>query len=130
MLYFSGVIKKIQKMKKLLSLLLVGVIFTSTTFAQPKTAKQEVKKVEAAKPAASPKKAEAAKPAQAAPAKKVEAVKPASKTKADGTPDMRFKENKDKKADAKPAAGPMKKDGTPDMRFKDNKDKKAPAKKG
>ena len=52
------------------------------------------------------------------------AVKPASgkatatKTKKDGTPDMRVKANK---AAAKPA-GPLKKDGTPDMRYKANKD--------
>lgn len=38
-------------------------------------------------------------------------------TKADGTPDMRFKANKEA---AKPA-GPTKKDGTPDMRYKENK---------
>jgi exopolysaccharide biosynthesis protein len=37
--------------------------------------------------------------------------------KKDGTPDMRFKENKNK---PKPA-GPLKKDGTPDKRFKANK---------
>jgi hypothetical protein len=40
--------------------------------------------------------------------------------KADGTPDMRYKENK---ATAKPT-GPKKADGTPDMRFKANKDAK------
>ena len=51
-----------------------------------------------------------------APAAKPEA-KPAGKMKKDGTPDMRYKENK---AAAKPA-GPTKKDGTPDMRYKANK---------
>jgi hypothetical protein len=41
----------------------------------------------------------------------------APKTKKDGTPDRRFKENQK-----------LKKDGTPDMRYKQNKDKKpAPA---
>lgn len=39
--------------------------------------------------------------------------------KKDGTPDMRYKANKDA-AKAKPA-GPLKKDGTPDMRYKANK---------
>ena len=36
------------------------------------------------------------------------------KLKKDGTPDKRFKENKE-------AKGPLKKDGTPDKRFKANK---------
>lgn len=43
--------------------------------------------------------------------------KKGTKLKADGTPDMRYKENK---AKAKPA-GPTKKDGTADMRYKANK---------
>ena len=47
-------------------------------------------------------------------------AKPASMTKADGTPDMRFKANKEKKA---PATGPTKKDGTLDKRYKVNKTK-------
>jgi hypothetical protein len=46
----------------------------------------------------------------------------ASGLKADGTPDMRLKENKTK-AKAAPAAGPTKKDGTADMRYKTNKKK-------
>jgi hypothetical protein len=44
----------------------------------------------------------------------------AAKTKKDGTPDMRYKANKD----AKPAAASnvkLKKDGTPDKRFKGQK---------
>lgn len=41
-------------------------------------------------------------------------------TKKDGTPDMRYKENKNKKDTVK-AKGPLKKDGTPDKRFKANK---------
>jgi hypothetical protein len=40
------------------------------------------------------------------------------KTKKDGTPDMRFKENKE---NAKPAPKHLKKDGTPDKRFSENK---------
>jgi len=43
----------------------------------------------------------------------------ANPTKKDGTPDMRYKANKEA---AKPApAGPVKKDGTADMRYKANK---------
>ena len=45
-------------------------------------------------------------------------AKPTGKMKKDGTPDMRYKENKEA---AKPAPK-LKKDGTPDMRYKDNKD--------
>jgi hypothetical protein len=41
----------------------------------------------------------------------------AGPTKKDGTPDMRYKANKQA---AKPA-GPLKKDGTPDKRYKANK---------
>ena len=40
-------------------------------------------------------------------------------TKKDGTPDMRYKANKD--AAKNQPAGPTKKDGTPDMRYKANK---------
>ena len=53
------------------------------------------------------KKAEPAKTAKAA----------AGPAKSDGTPDMRYKANKE----ATKQAGPTKKDGTPDMRYKDNK---------
>ncbi len=63
--------------------------------------------------------------AQTKPAKKAttttksDTTKTATHLKADGTPDMRYKENKEA---AKPApAGPLKKDGTPDMRYKANK---------
>jgi hypothetical protein len=57
-------------------------------------------------------------------AKKAE--KPAAApTKKDGTPDMRYKANKES---AKAKTGPTKKDGTPDMRYKANK--KDPKKKG
>jgi hypothetical protein len=44
--------------------------------------------------------------------------------KKDGTPDKRFKENKD---GGKPATTHLKKDGTPDKRFKENKDGGKPA---
>lgn len=54
---------------------------------------------------------------------KMDKAKPvaASGLKADGTPDMRLKENKTKKAE--PVTGPTKKDGTADMRYKANKKK-------
>ncbi|MDP1842509.1 MAG: hypothetical protein Q8K64_03725 [Sediminibacterium sp.] len=54
--------------------------------------------------------------AQTKPAEK-EKAKVVGVKKADGTLDMRYKENKEKaKAD-----GPKKADGTPDMRYKENK---------
>jgi hypothetical protein len=85
-------------MKKLLmiaSLVLasVGIGFAQTTPAAPAKSKTE----KTAKPAAGP-------------------------TKKDGTPDMRYKANKD--AGKAAPAGPTKKDGTPDMRYKANKDAK------
>ena len=54
---------------------------------------------------------------QETPAKKEES---GPKLKKDGTPDMRYKENKE----AAKKTGPTKKDGTPDMRYKENKTKK------
>jgi hypothetical protein len=45
-------------------------------------------------------------------------------TKKDGTPDKRFKENKD--GGKAPATTHVKKDGTPDKRFKENKTPKTP----
>lgn len=48
-------------------------------------------------------------------------------TKADGTPDMRYKANKDAAKNPKPA-GPLKKDGTADMRYKANKTAAKPKK--
>jgi hypothetical protein len=49
---------------------------------------------------------------------KADAKEPQGRTKKDGTPDKRFKENK--KTEAAPA-GPLKKDGTPDKRYNANK---------
>ncbi|MBS1690257.1 MAG: hypothetical protein JSS96_16120 [Bacteroidetes bacterium] len=62
-------------------------------------------------------------PAQTAPAKA-----PSDKMqKKDGTPDMRYKENKS--TPATPNTKHLKKDGTPDMRYKENKmNKPTPAK--
>jgi hypothetical protein len=56
---------------------------------------------------------------------KIDKTKPvaANGLKADGTPDMRLKENKDKAKAATTTSGPKKKDGTPDLRYKENKKK-------
>ena len=96
-------------MKKLV-LLLAVVFITASTFGQAKTTPSKTQdkkavKTEQAKPAQTP--APAAAATTAAPVKK------------DGTPDKRFKANKEAE---KPAAGPLKKDGTPDKRYKANKD--------
>ncbi|WP_301923406.1 hypothetical protein [Ferruginibacter sp.] len=55
---------------------------------------------------------------------KMDKLKPVASPglKADGTPDMRLKENK-AKVKAATVAGPTKKDGTADMRYKANKKK-------
>ena len=85
-------------MKKIISLLLVSFLMFNVSYGQGKTK-------------------EATKVGQKAPK-----VQNNPKLKKDGTPDMRYKDNKTK--EAKPA-GPLKKDGTPDMRHKANKaDKK------
>jgi hypothetical protein len=99
-------------MKKIIiitSLLLAfaGISFAQTTPAttakKPKTAKTAT-----TKPATT---ATTAKPATAA----------AGPTKKDGTPDMRYKANKDA---AKTPPAHLKADGTPDKRYKENKPKK------
>lgn len=88
----------------MIALLIVLVGLSTATMAQNKPAAKEAKPAKEAAKAT-----KAAKPAPAA----TPAAAPAGKLKADGTPDKRYKENKDA---AKPAAGPLKKDGTPDMR--------------
>ena len=97
-------------MKKIICILISLMVFGTASFAQNKTDKAPAKK--AAAPAAKDTTTTVATPA-----------KPAAKTKKDGTPDNRFKENK---AAAKPA-GPLKKDGTPDKRYKANKTNSAAA---
>lgn len=109
-------------MKKLLSLVAIALLSVGVTIAQTsvtvpvskqtaKTAtavKKDVKKVETKTTTAVKKDAKA-----------VQATTKATgaKLKADGTPDMRYAENKAKKV----VAGPTKKDGTADMRYKANK---------
>lgn len=81
-------------MKKMLLAFLVSFLLTGSMYAQTPEKKKETTSTTKTK---------------AAPVKK------------DGTPDMRYKENKAAK-EAKPA-GPLKKDGTPDKRYKANKEK-------
>jgi len=92
-------------MKKLLLIASFLLSFAGLGIAQTTPAVKKDKAVKAA-PART---ATATPAATAAPAKK------------DGTPDMRYKANKDAKA-AAPATTHVKKDGTPDKRFKENKD--------
>jgi hypothetical protein len=100
-------------MKKLFAFLLVALFAASTVVSakapvaktDKKGVKQEVKKEEKAVKETADKKAG-------------EASATGQKLKKDGTPDMRFKENKDA---AKTEVKHLKKDGTPDMRFKENK---------
>ncbi len=105
-------------MKKLLFSLAIALGVSAASFAQtaapvavktapPVAAKQTTPKKIKVTPAA--------KPAPASPA--------IAKVKADGTPDMRYKENKQAKT---VAPGPKKADGTPDMRYKKNKVTPAP----
>jgi hypothetical protein len=65
-----------------------------------------------------PKKADKAAKETKAPESKKEDAK-AAPMKKDGTPDMRYKANKEAKSET--PKGPLKKDGTPDKRFKENK---------
>jgi len=88
-------------MKKIICIIAALLIIGLPSFAQNKDAK---------KPAA----------AKQTPAKTTAPA--AAKTKKDGSPDMRYKANKEA---AKPAPK-LKKDGTPDKRYKENK---TPAKK-
>jgi len=93
---FLNKTKKKQIMKKLLTLAAAALFSLSTFVANAQTDKKDAKKADTKK----------------------EAVAPTDqKLKKDGTPDMRYKENKEA---AKPA-GPLKKDGTPDKRYKENK---------
>ena len=98
-------------MNKIICILVSILLFGTATFAQDKAPKGNSSKT-------------ANKSAQTAPQQQA-APKP-TKMKKDGTPDMRYSENKKAKA---AQAGPTKKDGTPDMRHKVNKDAAAAKKK-
>jgi hypothetical protein len=113
--------KKHRKMKKIaliasLMLAFAGINFAqttpATTAAKPKTAKTKKAPATSATPAAT-----TATPAT--PAKPATAT--AGPTKKDGTPDMRYKANKEA---AKTPPAHLKADGTPDKRYKENKPKK------
>ncbi|PWS27751.1 hypothetical protein DHW03_09235 [Pedobacter yonginense] len=105
-------------MKKLLSLIAIAAFGLTTAFAQTPATTAQAKKVvkKEVKSTTAPVKAGAKMEA-----KKVETktTTTAAKMKADGTPDMRYKENKAKAVTK--VAGPTKKDGTADMRYKANK---------
>ena len=88
-------------MKKLVLIVNLLLAFAGFTFAQAPAAT----KPKATKAATTTKPAAATTPA-------------AGPKKADGTPDMRYKANKDA---AKTPPQHLKKDGTPDMRYKENK---------
>lgn len=106
-------------MKKLLLALSIMLGFTAVVSAQSATKKTTATPA-AVKPVAAPAKVVTMQKTETKPVA-VKAATPsataAKPVKADGTPDMRFKENQ--KA-AKPVAGPKKADGTPDMRYKEN----------
>lgn len=93
-------------MKKLLTLAAIALFGISTTFAQTVTTVKQT-----------PKKVTTVTKTQVKKAEK-KAVITSTKLKADGTPDMRYTENKKAKV---VVAGPKKKDGTADMRYKVNK---------
>jgi hypothetical protein len=96
-------------MKKLLLIASLLMTLTGMSFAQAKKPKSD---------------SAAKKPATTASTKPATAA--AGPTKKDGTPDMRYKANKD--AAAKPATTHLKKDGTPDQRYKENKPATTPKK--
>ncbi|HEX9512776.1 MAG TPA: hypothetical protein VF939_19930 [Puia sp.] len=100
-------------MKKIVIIASLMLAFAGINFAQTTPATPPAKKAKTTKttPATATTPAAAAKPATAA----------AGPTKKDGTPDMRYKANKDA---AKTPPVHLKKDGTPDKRYKENKPKK------
>jgi len=108
--------KKSRIMKKLLSLIAIAAFGLTTAFAQAPATKAKTVAKKEVKTTTAPVKAGVKQEA-----KKVETktTTTAAKVKADGTPDMRFKENKAKAVTK--VAGPTKKDGTADMRYKANK---------
>jgi hypothetical protein len=124
-----------RNMKKIALIVSLLLAFTGFSFAQttPATGTKKAKGPTTATTAATTKPATAAttaKPATTAamtakPASTATTAKPATAaagpTKKDGTPDMRYKANKDA---AKTPPVHLKADGTPDKRYKENKPKK------
>ncbi len=119
-------------MKKIILIAGLMLSFAGWSIAQTTPAKPATKKDKAVKATAKtttpPAKTAAPAPKAPAPAAKTTTApaKPATAagpTKKDGTPDMRYKANKDA---AKTPPVHLKKDGTPDKRYKENKDPKKP----
>jgi len=107
-------------MKKLF--LFLGILLGLSTFTMAQTGpKKDAKKMTAdtAKKATSSKMATTSKSATTS--KPATTAGPAKK---DGTPDMRYKKNKDAAKMKTDTAVHKKKDGTPDKRYKENKPKK------
>ncbi|HVT85970.1 MAG TPA: hypothetical protein VHD35_12270 [Chitinophagaceae bacterium] len=94
-----------------------GLMFAQTTTSKTKNAKTTsvVKTTKSPKTSTVTKTEKSAK-TKTATTSSTASTKTSTHLKSDGTPDKRFKENKE-------AKGPMKKNGTPDMRYKANKDK-------
>jgi len=112
-------------MKKIVLIASMLFAFAGISFAQTTPATPPAKKAKTAKapkttgPATSAAPAPTAKPATTSAPKPAPAA--AGPTKKDGTPDMRYKANKDA---AKTPPVHLKADGTPDKRYKENKPKK------
>ncbi|WP_231491111.1 hypothetical protein [Pedobacter sp. Leaf170] len=105
-------------MKKLLSLIAIAAFGLTTAFAQTPATKAPAKAIvkKEVKTTVTPVKVGAKQEAKKV---EVKTTTTATKLKADGTPDMRYKENKGKAVTK--VVGPTKKDGTADMRYKANK---------
>ncbi|HTI09071.1 MAG TPA: hypothetical protein VL832_10955 [Puia sp.] len=107
-------------MKKIVLLASLLLAFTGFSFAQ--TTPAPPAKAKTAKTTKKPATASATTPAATAtPATPAKPATAAGPTKKDGTPDMRYKANKDA---AKTPPQHLKADGTPDKRYKENKPKK------
>ena len=106
------------KMKKLAFLLTV-VFLTVSTFGQNKTTvkKDPSKQTTKTEHSAVTAKTSAVTTDKTKTIDKTAVDTSKTKLKKDGTPDMRYKDNKT----TVKTTGPVKKDGTPDMRYKDNK---------
>ena len=104
-------------MKKIIAMFTVLAFMLNVAVAQEATKKNEKAENKVEKP----KKVEKAEVAEPAKPDMQQSKSEGGKLKKDGTPDKRYKENKEAKTEAKPA-GPLKKDGTPDMRHKANKE--------
>lgn len=109
-------------MKKIIALFAVLAFMLNITVAQeatkPKNKAEAKKEVRTEKKAEKAEKAEKAKKEQKAPVADEGRKAEGDHLKKDGTPDKRYKENKQPE---KEVTGPTKKDGTPDMRYKENK---------